>query len=158
MKSIRDDLEDLSDRIQDERMVAAAAAIEEASELRDSVANEFAELTRDGSFRRHLVEYLQEEKEKFENGDRTEDGERKPLCTCSNPYCALKQGKLPPGVSLHDDLDEGITEYTAGHSGRPVVLQEARRDYIETFAAVRENLEEALTVLRRSDPAEGEEA
>jgi len=103
------------------------------------------------AFRRHLVEYLQDEKERFENGERTEDGERKPLCGCSNPYCALKQGKLPPQVSLHDDIDEGITEYTASHSGRPIVLQEAREDFTETAAEVRQTLEESLAILRRND-------
>lgn len=155
MKSIRDDLEELTERIMDQRAVAGPEAIEEAMDVRDEVAHKLIELTRPKAFRRHLVEYLQDEKEKFENGERTENGERKPLCDCSNPYCALKQGKLPPQVSLHDDIDEGITEYTASHSGRPIVLQEAREDYTNTAAEVRQTLERSLAILRRNESSGG---
>jgi len=159
MKSIRDDLEELTERIMDQRAVAGPDAIEEAMDVRDEVAHQLIELTRPNAYRRHLVEYLQDQKEKFETGERMEDGERKPLCDCSNPYCALKQGKLPPQVSLHDDLDEGITEYTASHSGRPIVLQEAREDYTDTAAEVRQTLERSLAILRRNErTGEPEEA
>jgi len=158
MKSIREDLEELTERIMDQRAVAGPDAIEEAMDVRDDVAHQLIELTRPNSFERHLVEYIQEQKEQFEKGERMENGERKPLCDCSNPYCALKQGKLPPQVSLHDDLDEGITQYTADHSGRPIVLQEAREDYTETAAEVRRTLEESLAILRRNDRSETGEA
>ena len=158
MKSVREDLEDLSERIMDQRAVAGPDAIEEAMDVRDDVAHQLMELTKPNAFRRHLVEYIQEQKEQFEKGERTEGGERKPLCDCSNPYCALKQGKLPPQVSLHDDLDEGITEYTASHSGRPIVLQEAREDYTGTAAEVRRTLEESLAILRRNERSETGEA
>jgi len=157
MKSIREDLEELTERIMDQRAVAGPDAIEEAMDVRDEVAHQLIELTRPNAYRRHLVEYLQDEKEKFENGDRTQDGERKPLCTGSNPYCALKQGKLPPQVSRHDDLDEGITEYTASHSGRPIVLQEARKDYTDTAAEVRQTLERSLAILRRNERSDDAE-
>ncbi|MFW5956762.1 MAG: hypothetical protein ACOCQY_05100, partial [Halorhabdus sp.] len=98
MKSIQEDFEDLTEKIMDQRAVAGPDAIEEAMDVRDDVAHALTELTRRKAFRRHLVEYLQEAKQRFEDGERTEEGERKPLCTCSNPYCALKQGKLPPQV------------------------------------------------------------
>lgn len=158
MKSVREDLEDLTERIMDQRAVAGPDAIEEAMDVRDDVAHQLTELTRPQAFRRHLVEYIQAEKAAFEAGDRTEDGTRKPLCTCGNPYCSLKQGKLPPQVSLHDDLDEGITTYTANHSGRPVVLEEARKDFTDQATEVRRSLEKSLAILRRNDrrDAEGE--
>jgi len=158
MKSIREDLEELTERIMDQRAVAGPEAIEAAMDVRDDVAHQLVEITRPNAFRRHLVEYIQEQKELFENGERMKDGERKPLCDCSNPYCALKQGKLPPQVSLHDDLDEGITEYTADHSGRPIVLQEAREDFTETAAEVRRTLEESLAILRQNERGKTGEA
>lgn len=150
MKSVREDLEDLTERIMDQRAVAGPDAIEEAMDVRDDVAQQLTELTRPDAFKRHLVEYIQAQKAAFESGEREADGTRKPLCTCANPYCALKSGKLPPQITLHDDLDQGITEYTASHSGRPVVLEEAREDFTATATEVRAALEESLATLRRN--------
>lgn len=156
MESVRDDLEDLAKRINDERMVAGADEIPEAAEKRDAVAEDLAELTRPKGFKRHLVEYIKDEKAAYEAGDRVydddEDGEgQKPLCTCSNPYCALKQGKLPPRVTIDGDIDEGITEYIAGHRGDPHVLSEARTDWIQTFTHVRSELESVLAIYRHEN-------
>jgi len=128
--------------------VAGDHALGKAEERMDDVEHELSEVTMPDAYERHLLEYIQQAKDEYQDNHHDRDT---PLCSCSNPYCSLKRGTLPPGVTLEDDLERGIKEYLRDHDGDAAVLQEARRDWVEKCSDIKRVLREALRILRRDE-------
>ena len=149
MKHIKEELENLVEQIIGAKVVATSEAIEEADEARAAAEPELTKFTLPNAYDRHLVDFLQSEKEAFEGGE-TDD----PLCSCANPYCSLKRGELPAVVRMNDDTETGIRQFREGHDGDARVLTDAREDWIEKGSEVKRHLEDTLSILRRATTAQ----
>lgn len=143
---LQSDIETLSKHILDWIEVERAENIEAASAISDEVAADMDRLMQDGAYQQHLIEYLKREKTRFDDRKR-----EAPMCTCGDPYCALKRGTLPPSVRRADSLEEGITTYQIDHSGEPRVLLDAREDWLNIAREVRRELKRSLVALRTDD-------
>jgi hypothetical protein len=126
--------------------VAGDHALGKAEDVMADVEQELSEVTMSDAYERHLLEYIQQAKDEYQDDDHDRDDQ---LCSCSNPYCSLKKGTLPPGVTLEDDLERGIMEFLREHDGDAAVLQEARKDWVEKCSDIKHDLREALRILRR---------
>lgn len=63
------------------------------------------------------------------------EGKReRPLCTCSDRFCTIKDGKLPRRVRTADDPVEATRRFMHNHPGDPLVLQDLKREYDELCA------------------------
>lgn len=58
----------------------------------------------------------------------------RPLCTCSDRYCPIKDGRLPNWVRSAADSEEATRQLMHEHSGDPLVIQDMRRSYDELCA------------------------
>lgn len=67
--------------------------------------------------------------------DHPYDGKRtRPLCTCSDRYCTIKDGRLPRRIRDAEDPVEATRQFMHTHSGDPLVLQDLKREYDELCA------------------------
>lgn len=146
MDALRKELDSLSEEIVSSQKVAGEYAIQQAQEIRNDVEVDLAEMTLPDAYERHLLDVIQEERERFVDGEREE-----PLCSCGMAYCPLKRGKLPAAVEGADDVEKGLSRYLRQHDGNGAVLKKARQKWVEKGAAVKAQLREALGILRR-DP------
>ena len=157
VRSIRQEIDDISNQIMDQLEVASSATTDAVMDHIDDHRRQLEQVRQDDAYERHLVTTLSEAKDAFEDGEWApeygDEGEDR-LCTCPNPYCPLKQGTLPPAVRMADSLEEGITDYKTTHRGTPIVLLEAREQYIELAYEVKSMLQWAHVTARRD--AEGE--
>lgn len=109
----------------------------------------------DKSARRFLVSELQEKREQFQSddGDRTE-----PLCSCPQPYCKIKQGSIPPTVTLSlndgDTFEDALFEFRRDHNGDTAALVEARKEWEERRTEAIDELRQALTILSQPTTTE----
>lgn len=85
-------------------------------EMRDVYA-ELLALESDQAFINHVSEYVREQYEAYQRGDRDE-----PLCSCRNPCCHVKNGEVPPqlrrrgsGMILSRDPMTLVSEYIQDH-------------------------------------------
>ncbi len=98
--------------------------------LREVRADQRDVLTQDGR-EAFVLRYLQREAERFRADDETLDAldadeqRTKPLCTCSDSGCALKDGRLPVLVENAETLEQGLRQFRRRHRGNPVVLDDA---------------------------------
>jgi len=118
-----------------ELKVAASEALKEVySDHRDVSTQEGREDA--------MLRYLQREAERFRADDETlntldaDEPRTKPLCTCSDSGCALKDGRLPVLVETAETLQKGIREFRRRHRGNPVVLDDADAMLTEKEARV----------------------
>ncbi|QLH83397.1 hypothetical protein [Halosimplex pelagicum] len=125
-------------------------AEEEAREHLDEVRQEYEQLRGDSAYRQHVLRYIQEERESFQDGER-----EKPLCGC-RIRCPVKRGRIPARVRKADSIEEGIHAYQERHS-EAIVLLEAKEDWIEKKARVRKALSDAKAALKRSNWNEREQ-
>lgn len=151
-RELKDELDELSESILIQQEVAGAHALEESEELLQGIAGDITRLTLDSAYRRHILTYLKQERERFVDGERTA-----PLCSCTNPFCDLKEGKIPSRVLLADTVDAGITDYLAQHNGDAHVLDEAREEWIGQCGEVKQTMRQALAILRRDERPEDDE-
>lgn len=83
----------------------------------------------DEGYEDFLLTFIGRERERYlsrGDPDRPYDEPReRPLCTCNDIGCALKQGELPTEIRHSDGLQAGIREFKRGHSGDPIVLDHA---------------------------------
>lgn len=152
---LKKQLDSLYESIIIQEEVAGDYALKKAEEQMADVEQELSEVTMSDAYERHLLEYIQQAKDEYQSDDHDRDD---PLCSCSNPYCSLKQGRLPPGVTLEDDLERGIMEYLRDHDGDAAVLQEAREDWVEKCSEIRSVMRDALRILRRDKRPERNES
>lgn len=117
---------------------------EEVRATIDDVREEYESLRGESAYRQHVLKYIQEERERFHNGDR-----EKPLCRC-RIRCAVKRGRIPARVRNEDSIEEGIHKYQEHHS-EAVVLLEARESWSEKKARVRKALSDARALLKRGE-------
>lgn len=88
-------------------------------------------LDEDG-FIEFLADYINREATKYAAYDQGEprehphDGTRtKPLCTCSDRYCALKEATLPRPIREAEEPQDAIRRFKHEHRGDPLVLSDA---------------------------------
>ncbi|NHX37814.1 MULTISPECIES: hypothetical protein [Halolamina] len=134
---------------------------------------------RENAYQDFLLDHIQQQKEQFQlyrefrDAD-TEDEEEflstryqdalreKPVCTCSGKFahnCPLKEGKLPIEVRNDSDIDDGIREFKASHSGQPLVLLDAQQEFAGLIADVEADLRDLIAVLTTDEvPADAPEA
>ncbi|PCR88696.1 hypothetical protein [Natrinema ejinorense] len=97
-------------------------------------------LTDDGyqEFASTFVSSAKTKLDAYRAGDPTShpyDGTREqPLCTCSDRFCTIKDGRLPRRVRAADDPVEATRQFMHTHSGDPLVLQDLKREYDELCA------------------------
>jgi len=145
MEQLKSEMDALSEAILDFKQVANPEVVDAADEMIKSVRTEHTRFTIDKSYERFLVKHIKAEKQAFQDGDRTE-----PLCSCSNPYCNLKQGKLPPAVALGETTDDGLQAFLMEHDGGEIV-DEARDQWVEDAGVVIQTLTEALSLLKSNE-------
>lgn len=146
MDALRKELDSLSDSIISEKKVAGNHAIEQAEEIRQDIEVDLAQITLPDAYERHLLDVIQEEREKFVDGER-----ETALCSCDMAYCPLKRGRLPAAVEGADDVEKGLSRYLREHDGDAVVLKQARQRWVERGAEVKGQLTQALGILRRDE-------
>lgn len=149
VQQLIDELRSLWESITIEQEVAGDHAITESEAILTDVEQDIARLTLEGAYRRHLLEYIQSERDAFQDGRRAGA-----LCSCENPYCPVKTGRLPSRVRMADSLEAGITRFLTDHDGDATVLVEARRDWVREVSDAKSSLRQALRILRRDERPE----
>jgi len=153
MQQLRKQMDTLSEAIMDFKQTADPPVVDAADAKIKTVRTEQTRFTMDGSYERFLVRHIKQARREFREGDRTE-----PLCSCANPYCNLKRGKLPPDVFLGESTDDGIRDFMLEHDGDGRVLDEARGQWVEDAGQVIQTLTEALSLLKANElPADRED-
>jgi|GEM_PF-417020 hypothetical protein len=153
MQALKRQIDSLSDGIMKFKQAADPPAVDAADRKVRSVRTEQTRFAIEGSYERFLVQHLKAAKRDYTDGERTE-----PLCSCANPYCELKRGRLPPEVFLGESTDEGIRDFMIQHSGDGRVLNEARDQWVEDAGVVIQTLTEALSILKANEPPETDDA
>lgn len=109
----------------------AGLKLQASERLREIRSDQRAVLTQDGR-ETFVLQYLQREATRYQADDATlatlEDADEprtRPLCTCPDSGCALKEGRLPVVVQDAESLQRGIREFRHTHIGEPVVLDDA---------------------------------
>jgi len=143
MQALRREINDLAQEIREQREVEDGESIQAAMDIISDVADDMTRLQEEQAYQQQLIETLKTEKDRLDAGVRDD-----PLCTCSDPYCALKRGTLPAPVRMADQIDDGITDYKTDHMGDPRVLLDARTQWLEKGHRVRERLQTAVLVIR----------
>jgi len=142
IESLADEVDRLRGR---ERL---SADVEEAvRETIDDVREDYEDLRGESAYRQHVLTYIQEERQRFHDGDR-----ETPLCRC-RIRCAVKRGRIPARVRSEESIEEGIHSYQEHHS-EAVVLLEAREAWSEKKARVRKALSDAKVLLKRGEVPE----
>lgn len=122
---------------------------------------------RENAYQDFLLDYIQAEAEKFQlfvefrksdvddkeeflDGRYYDDFREDPVCLCDGKMghsCPLKTKRLPWEVRDADNIDDGIREFKGNHSGQPVVLLDAQREFAKLVASVEQDLRDLLSVL-----------
>lgn len=122
----------------------ASLKLQASDKLREIRSDQRHVLTQDGR-ETFVLQYLKRESERFKADDETletleaDEPRNKPLCTCPDSGCALKDGRLPVVVKNAASLQRGIREFRHSHIGEPVVLDDAE-------AALDEKVENVMSV------------
>lgn len=122
----------------------------------------FERITRENAYEDFLLTHVQAEREKYllykRDGEVEEnlsespyDAVREnPVCTCDGKrahQCPLKQGHLPREVRKADNLNDGIREFRAAHTGNPIVLQDAQESWADLIGEAEHILRDLLAIL-----------
>lgn len=105
----------------------------------------------DDGFEDHLLDYIPREVEKWQSDSVDEipydDLRERPICTCDDLGCPLKNARLPEAVRDADDLQQGIKSWKQEHEGSPEVLIDGVEAWNETRAEVWHTLRRIETYL-----------
>jgi len=156
MEAIRQEIEDLAAEIRRLEEVEDGESIQAAMDIVSEVATDATRLQQEDAYHDWLIDTLNREKDRLDAGERSE-----PLCTCSDPYCAIKRGKIPAAVRMADSIDRGIRVFKQDHVGDPRVLIDARERWLTKANRTREALRTAVLVIRGEldhDPREDDPA
>jgi len=105
-----------------------------------------------------VLRHLQREAERFEADDETlaaldaDEPRTRPLCTCRDSGCALKEGRLPVVVREASSLQEGIRRFRHEHTGDPVVLDDADSKLDDKKARVMQTYDHIMISLSNKIP------
>jgi len=134
---------------------------------------------RENAYQDFLLDHIQEQKEQFKLYKQFRDSDieeaetfledhyqdalrERPVCSCSGKFahnCPLKTGQLPIEVRNAEDIDDGIREFKASHSGQPLVLLDAQREFAKLVGDVEQDLRDLIAVLTTDEvPADAPEA
>lgn len=109
------------------------------------------------AFETFLTTHLNRQYDRYQatgDGDRVAEPRDRPLCTCENAFCPLKEGRVPEAVRAAPDLERGIRSYAQDHTGDPLVLTEAREAYADHQGRLYGALVVASVALRQDRPLE----
>jgi len=121
--------------------------------LREIRSDQRHVLTQDGR-EAFMLQYLQREAARFHADDATletldaDEPRSRPLCTCPDSGCALKDGRLPAAFDGDKSLQRNIREFRHSHYGDPVVLDDAESaldDKVERVISVYDTVLIALS-------------
>lgn len=143
---LQQDIDDLGQSIVHQQEVAGPHALEKSEEHLREVEAEIMEVTADDAYQRHLGQYLAEQADAFQAGARETR-----LCSCNDPYCPLKQGRLPAEIRMAESKDRGLRGWLERHRGDGKAIHDAREDWYETCSRLKAQLREALVILRRDE-------
>lgn len=121
-KSVTDELEKNSNDPQ--------IKVQVSNRLRDIRSDQRDVLTQDGR-EAFTLRYLKREADRFKADDDTlatleaKEPRTRPLCTCPDSGCALKDGRLPAAFDEDKSLQRNIREFRHSHIGDPIVLDDA---------------------------------
>lgn len=145
-------IQDPSDEMSPDEDVIKAVTSREAD-----VAERASSVLREDSYQDFLLSFVQRERERFlaETPDEHDYGDEvrsEPLCTCSDAFCDLKQGKLPVVVRRAEDLDVGIRKFKQAHHGYPRVLDEAQEARDAKLSGIVADLGKLIVALSKNIP------
>jgi len=104
------------------------------------------------------LQYLKREATRFKADDETlesigaNEPRNRPLCTCPDSGCALKDGRLPAAFDDGKTLQRNIREFRHSHIGEPVVLDDAEAALDEKVEHVMETYDIVLIALSNREP------
>lgn len=122
----------------------ASLKLQASEKLREIRSDQRHVLTQDGR-ETFVLQYLKREADRFKADADTletleaDEPRNRPLCTCPDSGCALKDGRLPVVVQNAATLQRGIREFRHSHIGEPVVLDDAE-------AALDDKVEHVMSV------------
>ncbi len=114
-------------------------------------------ITQDGR-EAFVLRYLQQEAERFRADEETLDAleadepRTRPLCTCRDSGCALKEGRLPVIVQEASTLQQGIRRFRHEHMGDPVVLDDAEGELDSKIERVMQTYDHIMISLSNKIP------
>lgn len=149
MSRVQKEIDSLLQGIRNYQEVAGVEATREAEEILRGIESDLVRLETPSAYRSHLLQYVKQQRRRHRLSPDDEQHRSAVLCDCSNPYCRLKRGKLPPAVTAAETIDEGITQFQASHGGDGAVLSEAQNEWIDMTGEVRSELRRALSALKR---------
>lgn len=134
------------------------AVIRSVQRERQRISRERLAVTGADARRRYFREYLVNEHERAAATDAASlpDGvtpREQSLCSCDDPYCSVKQGRLPTIISEADDPLRAVDEFRESHP-RPPALLEAADEYRAVEATVLSVLEDCITAYRQRQPVD----
>lgn len=137
------ELESLSKKVdkQLERSSASPEVKEWALTQLQAVQEEY-DLLASGDYEEFILSYLSVQVEEFRSGERVD-----PICTCRDSDCPLKHGRMPREVRRLGSLTDGVRAFSQRHRGTPLVLEEAREDYLSKRSIVIGTLRRVLAGL-----------
>lgn len=152
---IRERKQDL-DELLEEDMTIPDEVVQSCRAELQRVSDELLAVTEANARERYIRDYLNREHRRAaaSSADDLPAGEEpreRPLCTCHDPYCAIKSGQLPPEVRQADDPVRGVDQFRERHP-RPPVLIEASEAYRQAQATVLAALEDCVTAAQRKQP------
>ncbi|EMA45232.1 hypothetical protein [Halobiforma nitratireducens] len=65
-----------------------------------------------------------------------EETRTRPLCTCSDRYCELKEGRVARQIREADDPLEALRRFDHDHNGEPLVLHDAKEEYARRYGEI----------------------
>lgn len=116
----------------------------------DKIQKKMDIIRRKDGYNHFLLDYIQKERRKFQNGEREE-----PMCGCDLAACDLKKGKLPREVKK-SAIGEGIRRFQQNHRGHPTILTEAQNEFLEARKEVFKTLREVLSRMSNDRGGGGE--
>ncbi|QCW05235.1 hypothetical protein [Natrinema pallidum] len=133
-----------SDRIADKlekESIPVEIKLEASDRLREIRSDQRHVLTQEGR-ETFVLQYLKGEADRFKADDETladldaETPRSRPLCTCPDSGCALKDGRLPAAFAEDKSLQRNIREFRHNHLGDPIVLNDAEEKLDEKVERV----------------------
>lgn len=94
----------------------------------------------DEGFEDHLLAFIKTEIDRYHvddvQGSPYESARKRPICTCEDLGCKLKNGRLPHAVVTADSMQQGIKAFKHEHRGTPLVLLDGAEAWSEKRAEV----------------------
>lgn len=134
-----------------ERQHDTAVAMSVTDYLRPNLDTVFELVDGEGA-QLHMLEYISQEARRHvaDASDLPSEFDKrrdKPMCTCSVGVCPPRNGRLPVEVREAPSTMVGVRRFKHQHTGEPIVLLEARRDYLDALTDLYDRLGVAKVAL-----------